>query len=224
VQTRHTITVDGEDLVAVHHEADADRWLVFSHGFLSDKSGSYEGRCERAVAEGYQAVRFDHRGCGESDRSFADQTLTARLADLDAVLDHFDPDRCVLFGSSFGGRVAFHGGTDDERVDAVVARAPLTVTDSGVFETYADEEFLAAFDRHPFSAVERDLDVPVAIFHGRADDTIDPADSRAAAGALDTDVLLQQYAGEGHNFSRDTERRMREQLFDWLAVTVGDRA
>jgi pimeloyl-ACP methyl ester carboxylesterase len=221
VQTRHSITVDGEDLVAVHHEADANRWLVFSHGFLSDKSGSYEARCERAVAEGFQAVRFDHRGCGESDRAFGDQDLTTRLADLDAVLEYFDPGRCVLFGSSFGGRVALHAGTD-ERVEAVVARAPLTVTDSGVFEAYADEAFLAAFDRHPFEAVARDLDVPVAIFHGREDDTIDPADSRVAAGVLDTDLLLQQYAGEGHNFSREAEDRMREQLFDWLAVTLGE--
>jgi pimeloyl-ACP methyl ester carboxylesterase len=221
VQTRH-ISVEGEELVAVHHAADADRWLVFSHGFLSDKSGSYEERCERAVAEGYQAVRFDHRGCGESDRSFADQTLATRIADLRAVLDYFDPDECVLFGSSFGGRVALQVAVEDERVAAVAARAPLTVTDSGVFEAYADEAFLAAFDRHPFAAVERGLDVPVALFHGRDDDTIDPADSRAAAGALDTDVFLQLYAGEGHNFSRETEARMREQLFDWLAVTLGE--
>ncbi len=222
MQTRHTVTVGGDDLVAVHHEADTDRWMVFSHGFLSDKSGSYEGRCERAVTEGYQAVRFDHRGCGESDRAFGDQTLTTRLADLEAVLDYFDPGRCVLFGSSFGGRVALHTGVDG-RVEAVAARAPLTVTDSSTFESYADETFLAAFERHPFEAVTRTLDVPVALFHGRDDDTVDPADSRVAAGALDTEVFLQLYAGEGHNFSRATESRLREQLFDWLAVTVGDR-
>lgn len=223
MQTRHTISVEGESVVAVHHEADTDRWFVCSHGFISDKEGSYETRCERAVAEGFQAVRFDHRGCGESDRGFGDQTLETRLADLRAVLEYFDPPRCVLFGSSFGGRVALQTAVGDDRVVAVGTRAPLTHPDP--FEEYrsaASEAFFAAFDRHPFAEVADELDVPVAIFHGRADETVDPAGSLDAAAALDSDILLQQYAGEDHSFSRAAESQMREQLFDWLAVTLDE--
>ncbi|MFB6205443.1 MAG: alpha/beta hydrolase family protein [Haloglomus sp.] len=112
---RHTVPVtEGESVVAVHHpRPGSDRWFVCCHGFVSDKSGSYEGRCARAVAEGYHAVRFDFRGCGESDGDFVDTTLSSRIADLRAVLEHFDPESVVLFGSSFGGKTALHAAVGD---------------------------------------------------------------------------------------------------------------
>ena len=232
--TTHRIPVtDDESVVAVHHEAPGDDWLVFCHGFVSDKSGSYEGRCERAVTEGYNAVRFDFRGCGEADGDFVDQTLSDKLADLQAVVDHFDPDSYVLFGSSFGGKVAFHTAATDERVTAVVTRAPVTlnrgldhfrdpVADAGVLELDTgdriDERFFDDFDDWPFDAVVGNITVPVAIFHGANDDSVALADSFDAAARLQTDVLLQTFAAEGHRFSRPAERRLRQQLFDWLAL------
>lgn len=222
--TAHTLTVDGDDLVAVHHAADSDDWIVFSHGFVSDKEGSYEGRSNRAVEEGYNAVRFDHRGCGESDLSFAEQTLSTRIADLRAVLEYFDPPSCVLFGSSFGGKVCFHTAVREERVTAVATRAPVTYND--VFDHYrpgAERElgemargFFEDFDQYPFDEVTQQLDIPVVIFHGRDDATVPIDSSLAAVDALEADVLLQQYVGEGHNFSRETESRLREHLFWWL--------
>ncbi|OLZ40474.1 alpha/beta hydrolase [Natrinema saccharevitans] len=226
-----TATGAAPEVAAVHHEADSDDWIVFCHGLRSDKSGSYEGRCRRAVREGYNAVRFDCRGCGESDGAFVDATLEARLADLRGVIEYFDPDSYVLFGSSFGGKVAFHAAATDDRARAVATRAPVTTTDTfddsrdtidrdGAvqFETgeRIDRRFLEALDRHPFDDVIGSLAVPVAIFHGGADDVVDPADSFAAAQRLETDVLLERFAGEGHRFSQAGERRLRDRLFGWL--------
>jgi len=231
VPTHHRVPVDGETVAAVHHEAEGEDWLVFCHGFRSDKSGSYEERCERAVEEGYNAVRFDFRGCGESDGSFRDATLSARIADLRAVADYFDIESAVLVGSSFGGKVAVHVAATDDWPTAVATRAPVTY--NRAFEGYRrdverdgeycfdtgeciDEGFFADLADYDFDAVA-DLDVPVAIVHGRADDSVPVADSFAAAQALDTDVLLQTYAGEGHLFSRAGEDRFRDLVFEWLA-------
>lgn len=230
---RHTIPVtDDESVVAVHHEAKTDRWLVFSHGFLSDKSGSYEERCERAVREGYNAVRFDFRGCGESDGAFVDQNLSTRIADLQAVVDYFDPLSYALFGSSFGGKTAFHAAVDDDRVEAIVTRAPVTynrafeaardaVAAEGIYqydEDYAiDERFFEDFDTYAFADAAERLDVPVAIFHGREDASVPLSDSLEAVGELATDTVLQAYRGEGHRFSESAEKRLRDQAFDWLA-------
>jgi len=230
---RHEIHVDGETVVAVHHEARTDDWLVFCHGFQSDKSGSYESRCERAVAEGYNGVRFDFRGCGESDRSFDGQTLSTRLADLRAVVDYFDPQSYCIFGSSFGGKVAFHTAAEDDRVEAIATRAPVTY--NRAFDQYRrvlrgenslDGEgdalegswrgFFENLDQYPFAVAAEDVRVPVAIFHGRADDTVPIEDSIEATGELDVDVDLLAYAGEGHRFSRGAEARMRDRLFEWL--------
>lgn len=234
--TQFPVTVDGDSVIGVHHEATGDRWLVCCHGFLSDKSGSYEGRCECAVAAGYDAVRFDFRGCGESGGEFRDQTLSDKLADLHAVVEHVDPDSYVLFGSSFGGKVALHAATTDDRVTAVATRAPVTynrafdeyrttVERDGVLtfddDRTIDADFFEDLVTHDFEAAARAIGVPVAIVHGRDDDTVPIGDSFEAASVLETDVLIEAVAGEGHRFSAPAEDRLRRRLFEWLGWTVG---
>jgi pimeloyl-ACP methyl ester carboxylesterase len=224
-------TVDGETVTGVHHEATGDRWLVFCHGFLSDKSGSYEGRCERAVAEGYDAIRFDFRGCGASDGRFRDQTLSDKLADLRAVVAAVDPGPYALFGSSFGGKVALHAAATDDRVTAVATRAPVTY--NRAFDEYRDAvrrdglvqfddgraigpDFVTDFEAYDFAATAPNVDVPVAIFHGRDDASVPIEDSFDAARTLETDVLLEAIVGEGHRFTERAEERLRDRLFAWL--------
>ncbi|ADD06972.1 alpha/beta hydrolase fold protein [Natrialba magadii ATCC 43099] len=240
--TKSESSAQPESVAAVHHEAPSDDWLVFCHGLRSDKSGSYKRRCQRAVDEGYNAVRFDCRGCGASDRDFVDHSLSTRLADLQAVLDsvlqddHSNCSSLTLFGSSFGGAVALHTAATDDRIDAVATRAP--VTDISAFDRYRtqveregvlefdtgerlDERFFDDLDcyRYPFADVAATLDVPVAIFHGAADDSVPVSDSLDAAGVLETDVFVQVFEGEGHIFSREAEARLRRLLFAWLAET-----
>lgn len=232
--TQHRIPVaDGERVAAVHHEAPGDDWLVFCHGFLSDKTGSYEHRCRRAVEHGYDAVRFDFRGCGDADGEFVEQTLSDKLADLRAVVDHFDPPTYALFGSSFGGKVAFHAAIEDARVEAVVTRAPVTY--NRAFDEYRaiveregehrfetgdriDRRFFVDFDDYGFDDVEAALEVPVAIVHGARDEAVDVAHSFEAAAELETDVLLERVAGEGHRFSEGAEARLLERTFHWLGT------
>ena len=232
--THHRIPVDsGDELDAVAHAASSDAWLVFCHGFVSDKSGSYEGRCRRAVDEGYNAVRFDFRGCGDSDGAFEDQTLSTRIDDLGAVVDYFGAETYAVFGSSFGAKVALHAAVADERLGAVAGRAPVTLNRSfdevravvereGRFQYdtghTVDERFVDDLATYPFDQVAATLDVPVALFHGDADRRVPLSDSLDAVAALETGVLLQTFPGEGHRFSEAAESRLRRQLFDWLAL------
>lgn len=231
---RHRVTVtENESLAVVHHEAPTDRWLFLSHGLLSDKSGSYEGRAARAVQAGYNAVRFDFRGCGDSDGAFVDQSLSARIEDLQSVVDFFDPGAYALFGSSFGGKVGFHVASEDPRVEAIGVRAPVTY--ERAFDDYRttvdreghidfetghrlDQQFIEDFFSYDFEQTAAAIDVPVAIFHGASDKTVPIADSFEAAKSLETDVLLEKFAGEGHRFSESAEERLRHRLFEWLAA------
>lgn len=229
----YTIPVDGESIAAEHHPADGDRWLICCHGFLSDKSGSYETRCERAVEAGYNAVRFDFRGSGDSGRAFVDTNLSTRLADLRAVVEYFDLASYTLFGSSFGGKVALHAATDDDRVKAVATRAPVTynrafddyraaVADNGelrIDEDHAiDDRFFEDFEQYPFADIAATLDTPVTMFHGADDTTVPIGDTFEAAATLETDVLVSKVSGEGHRFSAAAEARVLEHLFTWLAL------
>ena len=234
----HSIGIDGESIAAVHHSADSDRWLFFCHGFVSDKTGSYETRCERAVEEGYNAVRFDFRGSGDSDGEFIESMLSAKIADLRAVVEHFEPTRYALFGSSFGAKVAFHAtGAVRSALspETIIARSPVTynrtfdayreiVEAEGMLRYDADHaidgRFFDDFAQYPFRSVTENLDVPVAIFHGSEDESVPIEDSFEAAAALNGDVLLEKYVGEGHRFSRTAEDRLRQRTFEWLASVV----
>lgn len=231
--TEHAIPTGDGSVAAVHHPADGDRWVVFCHGFLSDKSGSYAGRCARAVEAGYDAVRFDFRGSGDSDLRFREATLSTRIADLRAVIEHFDPPAYALFGSSFGAKVAFHAA-DDLDPAAILARAPVTY--NRAFESYRDtvesegqlrfedgrlidDRFFEDFEAYPFEPAAAAIEAPVAIFHGDADGSVPLSDSLDAAAAFAGDVLLEKYAGEGHRFSEAAESRLRDRAFEWLGST-----
>ena len=89
---------EGEEISAVHHEAETETWIFFCHGFGSNKEGSYETRCKQAAEAGFNAVRFDFRGNGESDGEFVEQTLSSRIKDLKSVIEHFNPSKYALFG------------------------------------------------------------------------------------------------------------------------------
>lgn len=234
--TDHRVPVtSNESLAAVHHPAPSSAWIVFCHGFISDKSGTYETRCARAVTAGYNAIRFDFRGCGDSDGRFVDQTLSTKLTDLQAIVEFFDLDRYTVFGSSFGGKVAFHAAIKDPRITAVATRAPVTfnatfdrvraeVSKDGTYEYgpnhRIDHRFFDDLATHPFSDVIDGLAQPTAIFHGADDESVDPTDSFRAAKHLTTDVMLAKYQHEGHRFSTAAEARLHDDLFNWLTTVT----
>lgn len=228
---KHFIEVENsEKVAAVHHEASSDRWIFFCHGFGSNKEGSYEGRCEYAQEQGWNAVRFDFRGNGESDGDFIEQDLTSRIEDLKAMVEHFSPGEYALFGSSFGGKVVFHAAMELTPL-ALIGKAPVTyseimekfkavVEEKGRFEYIdgkpIDERFIEDLESYSFEDVTDNLDIPVAIFHGSADTTVHPEHSFRAAQELETEVMLQKFRGEKHKFSEEAEEKMRRHMFQWL--------
>lgn len=221
---------NGEKVSVVHHKADSEKWVFFCHGFGSDKEGSYEHRCERMVDEGWNAVRFDFRGNGESDGEFIDQTLSKKNEDLKAVIDHFNPEKYCIFGSSFGGKVALHS-TEGLNPEAIIGRAPVTYND--IMEKYRavvenkgefthhegatiNQKFFDDFDKYSFSKVSSKIDIPIAIFHGREDTTVHPEKSLKAAEELEKSLMIELIEGENHSFSEEAEDYMLNQIVTWL--------
>src|SRR5262249_32290077 len=98
------------------------------HGFGSNKtSPTVSGPCKVLNDLGYVTLRFDMRGCGDSEGE------RGRVICLDQVQDtrnaltflaqqpSVDGARVGLIGTSFGGAVAVYTGGVDERVAAVVS-------------------------------------------------------------------------------------------------------
>lgn len=90
-------------------------------------------RAEFLAENGFSAVRFDFRGNGRSMGGFAEQTLSSRVEDLVSVVRYFEPEDYALFGSSFGGKVAYFA-SDQLNSELLTGRAPALL--DGVMNSY----------------------------------------------------------------------------------------
>jgi dipeptidyl aminopeptidase/acylaminoacyl peptidase len=89
--------------------------VVFLHGYAGNRIGDhciFVKAARDMCAHGVACLRFDFRGSGESEGSFAEMTLEGEIADAMAAIDllssfkDVDPDRIGLVGLSLGGSVA----------------------------------------------------------------------------------------------------------------------
>ncbi len=78
--------------------------VVLVHGWgMSLRAWDYS--LGALVGAGQRVVALDHRGCGASDRDFADMSIEAVAGDVVALVGHLGLDRVVLNGWSLGGAV-----------------------------------------------------------------------------------------------------------------------
>ncbi len=78
--------------------------IVFLPGYMSDMSGSKALALETwAASEGHSFLRFDYAGCGQSEGTFEDQTLTSWRDDALLMIDRLTNGPVILVGSSMGG-------------------------------------------------------------------------------------------------------------------------
>ena len=77
--------------------------------------------CDALVQRGWQAIFYDGRGTGSSQRDAADFGLDARVRDLEAVIDAAGWDRFALCGNHSGGPAAIvYAAQHPERVSHLV--------------------------------------------------------------------------------------------------------
>jgi pimeloyl-ACP methyl ester carboxylesterase len=98
------------------------------HGFGSNKdAGNVIGPCDLLDELGYITLRFDMRGCGESEGERGRLICLEQVADTRAALRALaaradvDPERIAVLGSSFGAAVAVYTAGVDPDVAAVIS-------------------------------------------------------------------------------------------------------
>lgn len=228
---KHFIEIEnGEKVAAAHHEASSNKWLFLCHGFGGNKDRGNKGRAEAFNEIGWNTVRLDFRGNGESDGEFIEQDLSSRIEDLEAAIEYFRPGKCVLFGTSFGGKVVFHTAIQRD-VGGVIGKAPVTynrimdkfrsvIDKKGTFEYIdgkpIDERFIKDLDTYSFSDVEDQLEAPVFMSHGAADQTVHIENSVEALKNLDVDVEFQKLRGVKHSYTDEGKRKMNSAVKAWL--------
>lgn len=107
--------------------------VVLAHGLGGVKEMRLDAFADRFCAAGYRCLVFDYRHFGASSgepRQLLDigrQLEDWRSAVAHArTLDGVDPERVVLWGTSFGGGHVLRTAARDPRVAAVIAQCPFT--------------------------------------------------------------------------------------------------
>ena len=154
--------------------------IIGSHGLLSNGDSPKQRRLGRDCSQrGMAYLRFDHRGCGQSNGDFERITsLDSRHNDIENAIHwiqkRFGTNRIGLFGSSLGGAAALSvAGT--RHVDAVVTLAA-PVTGASILES---ADACADLKGLPISFYQKCLSFDISeklpdisnalVFHGDAD-------------------------------------------------------
>jgi len=102
--------------------------LLVLHGFGSNKSSqNVLAPCKVLDELGYVTLRFDMRGCGESEGEHGRVICLEQVEDTRNALTFLSAhpavaaDRIGAIGTSFGGAVAVYAGGIDRRIAAVVS-------------------------------------------------------------------------------------------------------
>lgn len=107
--------------------------ILLCHGFTGIKEMALPDVAERFAAAGYPALTFDYRYFGDSGGEPRHRLLPLeQVRDIRNAITYFqtldgvDPERIVLWGTSFGGANVIYTGAHDSRVACVIANVPVT--------------------------------------------------------------------------------------------------
>lgn len=106
--------------------------IVFCHAFGDEAFRTHREMvvyARRLAKEGYAVLRFDYRGCGDSEGNFEDFTLKTRISDIrravDTLVEKSGVESIGLLGLRFGGALAAALATRDPRIEYLILWAPI---------------------------------------------------------------------------------------------------
>ncbi|HMO69786.1 MAG TPA: alpha/beta hydrolase [Novosphingobium sp.] len=203
--------------------------LVFLPGYMSDMAGGKaQAVMAHARAKGQACLLLDYSGCGESDGTFAEGSLTRWRGEIVSLVTALGLGRVVLIGSSMGGWLMLLAALElGERVAGLVGIAPAPdFTEWGYDE--AQKAVLAAgetiFEDNPYGPEPTPthacfwadgqanllldgriaLACPVRLLHGQADPDVPWQVSLRLADALaGSDVQVTLIKDGDHRLSRE---------------------
>jgi len=215
--------------IAIRHAEGAGPAVVFLPGYMSDMAGSKAtALLGWAEDEGRECLLLDYSGCGESEGSFADGTLSRWNEEVLALVESRIPGRAILVGSSMGGwlmllaaralgpRVAglvgiaaapdFTEWGYTEQQKQALAAGTIVLEDNpyGPEPTPTHPGFWADAQASRLLGGEIPVDCPVRLLHGQDDCDVPPEISLRLARVLRSqDVQVTLVMGGDHRLSRE---------------------
>lgn len=115
---------------------------VLFHGHPSDSHGTVADLAKNLAEAGLNVLRFDHRGCGESEGEFSEYTSSTAIEDGKKVLEWAKTqnyETINLLGRSFGGNTVLNLALlYDKEIGTLVLHAPAAdMTDESEVNMYS---------------------------------------------------------------------------------------
>lgn len=201
--------------------------VVISHGFGGyGDSPKWKFIASGLARAGFPALRFSHLGCGGSDGSFENCSLTARVADMNAAMDALTAETGArsfgLLGSSMGASTVL-ACASQPRVKATItlaAPADFSFFPKMINNATPDERGNIVVDgREIRASVVEDFDNfnPVAlamrakrlfVIHGGGDDLIPFSDADILYNAAPEPKKSLIVPGADHPFTEPAHQRI----------------
>lgn len=224
-----SIQVEGQKVYGVIHwpKKVPAPLVIGSHGLFSTKESDKFLLLGELFSEGGIAfLRYDHRGCGESEGDIRKTTVSGRLKDLEAVFEFclghpfLKEGRIGLLGSSLGGFISIFKGASDPRVKALVLWAtPASLR--GEVEGPLEEAFYEDVKRYDAIEAIRNLSCCL-ILHGTEDEVVPFGDAQRLYRAAREPKQLILLEGGDHRFSKPEIRlRAAKASLDWFRGFLG---
>jgi alpha-beta hydrolase superfamily lysophospholipase len=205
-------------------------WVIFSHGFTQHRIGPnflYVNLSRHLASHGIASLRFDFSGAGESDGAFSAMTVASMQSDLLSAVAHvrasYSPAVCLLLGHSLGACVAAQTAAAADAAGLILL-APVAfpmrhVPDfahviasgpnhNGFFELGPHEMSHSFLDdlrsADPLRSLAQAFRGAMLIFHGDADQRINPSESEAYVQCARDNGMAVEYhplPNADHRFS-----------------------
>jgi uncharacterized protein len=190
--------------------------VILSHGLISSmESAKYLLLSEVLANHDIASCRFDFQGCGKSEGSIEDTTLTVRVGNLEAVCDwvrahpSVDPERCGLLGSSFGGSTSLVKAARDPRIKCLSLWAtPSTIgskEDNSVDGIAFKDALYDDFATYDLLGEARKISRAL-VLHGKADEVVPYSEGEAIFMSLGEPKRIELIEDGDHTFSDQKHR------------------
>ncbi len=128
----------GQQLIGILHAPEGLQGqkapaIAMFHGFRGNKTETHRlfvYIARRLCDIGFVVLRFDFRGCGDSDGEFEELTVHGEVSDAEKSIDTLQEQSCIdknrigVIGLSLGGRVATILASKDERIKFIILLSP----------------------------------------------------------------------------------------------------
>lgn len=222
---------DQYELVGTLHRPDTPNppFVIGCHGLFADRQSPKQiALAETCTQNGIAYLRFDHRGCGQSQGDFNTVTsLTARCTDLKQAMQTMQrfpaTGPCLgLFGSSFGGTVVLAYSARNQVPRLVTFAAPYcdkTIVRKAAHEANPRETISSRlartlqFDLTP----QLSLVSNILVVHGQDDELVPVDHARYIhARTRQPKKLIIQPRGDHRMSDLDHQRLFQTQFLSWL--------